>query len=131
MFGDGKIIHDPAFVGRACVGGLDAGRQVRAEFVTMGHADHYEACLLYTSEAGHRAADGHITIGAPDKVLRLLPEPALLGPAVALVPDSSSPPDPPRPLEGVAGGGELAPRFRNRHSGIPLLVYFPSPLFTS
>lgn len=22
-------------------------------------------------------------------------------------------------------------RFRNRHSGIPLLVYFPSPLFTS
>ena len=43
LFGDGKIIHDPAFVGRACVGGLDAGRQVRAEFVTMGHADHYEA----------------------------------------------------------------------------------------
>ena len=43
LFGDGKIIHDPAFVGRACVGGLDAGRQVRADFVTMGHADHYEA----------------------------------------------------------------------------------------
>ena len=43
LFGDGKIIHDPAFVGRACVCGLDAGRQVRAEFVTMGHADHYEA----------------------------------------------------------------------------------------
>ena len=43
LFGDGKIIHAPAFVGRACVGGLDAGRQVRAEFVTMGHADHYEA----------------------------------------------------------------------------------------
>jgi len=43
LFGDGKIIHEPVFVGRACVGGLDAGRQVRAEFVTMGHADHYEA----------------------------------------------------------------------------------------
>ena len=41
LFGDGKIIHEPVFVGRACVGGLDAGRQVRAEFVTMGHADHY------------------------------------------------------------------------------------------
>lgn len=46
LFGDGEIIHDPVFVGRACVGGLDAGRQVRAEFVTMGHADHYEALRL-------------------------------------------------------------------------------------
>ena len=44
------------------------------------------AVLEYTGEAGNRAADGHITIGAPDNVLRLLPEPALLGPAVALVP---------------------------------------------
>ena len=24
LFGDGEIIHDPVFVGRACVGGLDA-----------------------------------------------------------------------------------------------------------
>ena len=46
LFGDGKIIHNPAFVGRACVGGLDTGRQVRAEFVTMGHADHYEALCI-------------------------------------------------------------------------------------
>lgn len=46
LFGDGKIIHDPVFVGRACVGGLDMGRQVRAEFVTMGHTDHYEALRL-------------------------------------------------------------------------------------
>lgn len=46
LFGDGEIIHDPVFVGRACVGGLDAGRQVRAEFVTMGHADHYEALRM-------------------------------------------------------------------------------------
>ena len=36
LFGDGKIIHAPAFVGRACVGGLDAGRQVRAEFCDHG-----------------------------------------------------------------------------------------------
>ena len=46
LFGDGKIIHDPVFVGRVCVGGLDADRQVRAEFVTMGYADHYAALRL-------------------------------------------------------------------------------------
>ena len=46
LFEDGKVIQDPVFVGRACLGGLDAGRQVRAEFVTMGHADHYEALRL-------------------------------------------------------------------------------------
>ena len=46
LFGDGKIIYDPVFVGRVCVGGLDAGRQVRAEFVTMGYADHYAALRL-------------------------------------------------------------------------------------
>ena len=46
LFEDGKVIHAPVFVGRACVGGLDAGRQVRAEFVTMGHADHYESLRL-------------------------------------------------------------------------------------
>ena len=40
LFGDGEIIHDPVFVGRACLGSLGAGRQVRAEFVTMGHEDH-------------------------------------------------------------------------------------------
>lgn len=46
LFGDGEIIHDPVFVGRACLGSLGAGRQVRAEFVTMGHADHYTALRL-------------------------------------------------------------------------------------
>ena len=46
LFEDGKVIQDPVFVGRACLGGLDTGRQVRAEFVTMGHADHYEALRL-------------------------------------------------------------------------------------
>lgn len=46
LFEDGTVIHDPVFVGRACVGGLDEGRQVRAEFVTMGHADHYEGLRL-------------------------------------------------------------------------------------
>lgn len=46
LFGDGEIIHDPVFVGRTCLGNLDAGRQVRAEFVTMGYADHYTALRL-------------------------------------------------------------------------------------
>ncbi|CAN3957784.1 transcription antitermination factor NusB, partial [Dysosmobacter welbionis] len=75
------------------------------------------AVLEYTGEAGHRAADGHITIGAPDNVLRLLPEPALLGPAVALVPDSGAAPDPPRPLEGIAGRRELTPVNEHTHRG--------------
>ena len=43
LFADGSVIHDPVFVGRACLGGLDRNRQVRAEFVTLGHADHYAA----------------------------------------------------------------------------------------
>ena len=36
LFADGSVIHDPVFVGRACLGGLDRNRQVRAEFVTLG-----------------------------------------------------------------------------------------------
>ena len=39
LFADGTIIRDPVFVGRACLGSLDRNRQVRAEFVTLGHAD--------------------------------------------------------------------------------------------
>ena len=46
LFADGSVIHDPVFVGRACLGGLDRSRQVRAEFVTLGHADHYAALRL-------------------------------------------------------------------------------------
>ena len=46
LFADGSVIHDPVFVGRACLGGLDRNRQVRAEFVTLGHADHYAALRL-------------------------------------------------------------------------------------
>ena len=33
-------------MGRACLGSLDRNRQVRAEFVTLGHADHYAALRL-------------------------------------------------------------------------------------
>ncbi|ERI71273.1 hypothetical protein HMPREF0239_03356, partial [Clostridium sp. ATCC BAA-442] len=46
LFADGAIIRDPVFVGRACLGSLDRNRQVRAEFVTLGHADHYAALRL-------------------------------------------------------------------------------------
>lgn len=46
LFAAGAVIHDPVFVGRACLGSLDRNRQVRAEFVTLGHADHYAALRL-------------------------------------------------------------------------------------
>lgn len=46
LFGDGKIIDDPRFVGRTCMGSLGGDLRVRAEFVTMGYADHYEALRL-------------------------------------------------------------------------------------
>lgn len=46
VFGSSGLIQDPKFVGRACLGTLDGDLRVRAEFVTMGHADHYEALRL-------------------------------------------------------------------------------------
>ena len=46
LFSDGEIIQNPTFVGRACLGNLDGDLRVRAEFVTMGVADQYEALRL-------------------------------------------------------------------------------------
>lgn len=46
LFADGAVIHNPVFVGRACLGNLDRHRQIRAEFVTLGHADHYAGLRL-------------------------------------------------------------------------------------
>lgn len=46
LFGDGGIIDSPQFVGRACLGTLDGDLRVRAEFVTMGIADHYKGLRL-------------------------------------------------------------------------------------
>ena len=57
LCGDGQVIHDPIFVGRACVGGLDGDRQVRAEFVTIGHADHYEALRLTLLDSSQGVID--------------------------------------------------------------------------
>lgn len=46
LFADGGIIENPKFVGRACLGDLDGDLRVRAEFITMGIADHYSALRL-------------------------------------------------------------------------------------
>lgn len=46
LFGDGEIIQDPKFVGRVCLGDLGGELRVRAEFITTGYADHYEALRL-------------------------------------------------------------------------------------
>jgi len=43
LFGDGALIQSPTFAGRACLGRLDGELRVRAEFVTTGVADHYNA----------------------------------------------------------------------------------------
>ena len=61
------------------------------------------AVLKHTGQAGHRSGDGHIPITAPDDIFRLLSEATLLGSAVALIPDRSTPPDPACPLEGIGG----------------------------
>lgn len=46
LFGDGKIIESPRFVGRACLGSLDGDLRVRTQFVTAGYVDRYEALLV-------------------------------------------------------------------------------------
>ena len=46
LFADGVIIENPKFVGRACLDDLDGDLRVRAEFITMGVADHYSALRL-------------------------------------------------------------------------------------
>src|SRR5699024_701703 len=75
------------------------------------------AVLEYAGQTGDRPADGHIPVGPPDNVLSLLAEAALLGTAVAFVPDSCAAPDPPRPLERIGGRGELPPVDKHAHRG--------------
>ena len=43
LFGDGAIIDDPSYSGRACFGKLGKDLRVRVEFITTGVADHYNA----------------------------------------------------------------------------------------
>ena len=46
LFEDGEIIRSPHFAGRACLGTLGTDLRVKAQFVTTGVADHYDALKL-------------------------------------------------------------------------------------
>ena len=46
LFGDGKTFDNPACAGRACLGTLGRDLRVRAQFVTTGVADQYDALKL-------------------------------------------------------------------------------------
>lgn len=46
LFGDGKVIQDPQFVGRACLGTLGNDLRVRAQFITMSISNQYDALHL-------------------------------------------------------------------------------------
>ena len=46
LFGDGKIIDDPAFSGRSCYGTLGKDLRVRAQFITTRVSDEYDALKL-------------------------------------------------------------------------------------
>lgn len=46
LFGDGSVIPSPSFTGRICLGTLGKDLRVRAEFVTLGVSDQYEALQL-------------------------------------------------------------------------------------
>jgi hypothetical protein len=46
-------LKNPVYAGRACYGNLGGGNRVKLEFVTLGHAHHYEALkatVLSTTE---------------------------------------------------------------------------------
>ena len=42
LFADGMVIGSPKFTGRACLGTLGKDLRARVQFVTSGHADHYD-----------------------------------------------------------------------------------------
>ena len=46
VFGDGQVIRDPTYSGRACLGTLGKDLRVRAQFITSGYADHYDALKI-------------------------------------------------------------------------------------
>ncbi len=46
LFGDGKIIESPQFVGRACLGTLGGDLRVRAQFITGMVANQYNALKI-------------------------------------------------------------------------------------
>ncbi len=46
LFDHDAVFSDTKFVGRTCYGKISDNLRVRAEFVTLGHADHYEALKI-------------------------------------------------------------------------------------
>lgn len=46
LFGEGSVIERPEFTGSCCIGSLGADLRIKAQFVTCGVADHYEALKL-------------------------------------------------------------------------------------
>ena len=99
-------------------------------FLRKMNAALWIAILEHPWQAGHRTADRHIAVGTPDNVLRLLAEAALLRTAVALIPDSGTPPDPPRPLKGIGGCGQLPPvdEHTHRRTGLACFPRLVQPL---
>lgn len=43
LFGDGAVMDEPSYSGRACFGTLGKDLRVRAQFISTGIADHYDA----------------------------------------------------------------------------------------
>jgi hypothetical protein len=46
LFDNDTVFSDTRFVGRTCYGKISDSLRVRAEFVTLGHADKYEALKI-------------------------------------------------------------------------------------
>ena len=57
LFEDGKIIRSPHFAGEACLGTLGKDLRVKAQFVTTGYADHYDALKLSVLNPGSGPVD--------------------------------------------------------------------------
>jgi hypothetical protein len=43
LVGQSNALADPRYIGRACYGRVSGNIRAKLQFVTMGHADHYEA----------------------------------------------------------------------------------------
>ena len=88
------------------------------------------AVFEHPRQTRDRTADGHIAVGAPDDILRLLTEAPLLRAAVALIPNCGAAPDPTGPLESVCRRGKLPPvdEHTYRRTALAYLSRFIQPL---
>jgi hypothetical protein len=46
LVGQSNALADPRYIGRACYGRVSDSIRAKLQFVTMGHADHYEALQM-------------------------------------------------------------------------------------